>query len=144
MASSLQTLVKILRLEQQKDYQNKAVIGGLGRFAYHWAKEAHSQAQSDAEHTVVDTISGMLRDYDDRPLDDRPAAIEEIIALAQSQPSISREAPRPQPQPARQEPSRAEEPEPIQEDDLFSEPAPQSQQAVYTRPSDGEPVVAVP
>ena len=53
MASSLQTLVKILRLEQQKGYQNKAVIGGFARFAYHWAREAHSQAKMDTHHALV-------------------------------------------------------------------------------------------
>jgi len=84
MASSLQTLIKILRLEQQKEYQNRAVIGGLGRFAYHWAREAHSQAGSDERHALVDDIAVRLRDYDALPEAERPATIEAIIGLASS------------------------------------------------------------
>ncbi len=82
MASSLQTLIKILRLEQQKGYQNKAVIGGFARFAYHWSREAHSQAKTDPHHALVDEIVKLLREYDHTHPDERPAKIEEIIALA--------------------------------------------------------------
>ncbi len=82
MASSLQTLVKILRLEQSKEYQNRAVIGGFARFAYHWAREAHSQAKADTHHALVDKIADRLRAYEAASEADRPAMIEEIIALA--------------------------------------------------------------
>src|SRR5687767_13012950 len=86
MASSLQTLVKILRLEQSKEYQNKAVIGGFARFAYHWAREAHGQAQSQAHHDLVDEIAERLRVYETLVDSERPAMIEEIIGLASSTP----------------------------------------------------------
>lgn len=85
MASSLQTLIKILRLEQQKGYQNKAVIGGFARFAYHWAREAHGQAQEEAHHALVDEIARLLREYEVASSDDRPALVEHIIALATGQ-----------------------------------------------------------
>ncbi|MBN1427205.1 MAG: ATP-dependent DNA helicase RecG [Anaerolineae bacterium] len=92
MASSLQTLIKILRLEQQKDYQNKAVIGGFARFAYHWAREAHGQAKTDSHHVLVDEIAGRLREYEILTEAQRPAEIEVIIALASGQTDIG-EAP---------------------------------------------------
>lgn len=82
MASSLQTLIKILRLEQQKGYQNKAVIGGFARFAYHWAREAHGQAQEQAHHDLVDEIAHLMRSYESAAPDERPALIERIVALA--------------------------------------------------------------
>jgi ATP-dependent DNA helicase RecG len=82
MASSLQTLVKILELEENKGYQNKAVIGGFARFAYHWAREAHAHARTDTHHALVDEIARHLRDYESLPEDRRPAALEALIALA--------------------------------------------------------------
>nr|MBN1229776.1 ATP-dependent DNA helicase RecG [Anaerolineae bacterium] len=82
MASSLQTLIKILRLEQQKHCQNNAVIGGFARFAYHWSREAHSQAKTEAHHDLVDEIALKLRAYETLAQGDRPAALEEIIAMA--------------------------------------------------------------
>ena len=91
MASSLQTLIKILRLEQQKGNQNKAVIGGFGRFAYHWAREAHGQAKTDTHHNLVDEIAHLLRDYENSEQADRTQAIEHIIALATGQVSVDEE-----------------------------------------------------
>jgi ATP-dependent DNA helicase RecG len=88
MASSLQTLIKILQLEQKKGYQNKAVIGGFARFAYHWSREAHSQARTDEHHALVERITEQLRDYEQTAADDRPAIIEEIIAMATGQISM--------------------------------------------------------
>ena len=82
MASSLQTLIKILNLEKQKGFENKAVIGGFARFAYHWSREAHAQAQTDAHHALVDEIVEELRRYEDSSRDARPALLEHIIALA--------------------------------------------------------------
>ena len=82
MASSLQTLVKILRLEQSKGHKNKAVIGGFGRFAYHWAREAHSQAKSEEHHALVDDIAERLRNYENLDEAERPAIVEAIIQLA--------------------------------------------------------------
>jgi ATP-dependent DNA helicase RecG len=96
MASSIQTLVKILRLERQKGYQNNAVIGGFARFSYHWAREAHSQAVTDQHHALVDRIEEELRRYDTLPADDRPDALESIIALATGED----DAPSPPPTPA--------------------------------------------
>src|SRR5262245_53421596 len=135
MASSLQTLIKILRLEQQKEFENKAVIGGLGRFAYHWAREAQGQAESEAQRVLIETISGLLRDYDNRPPDDRPAAIDELIALAQSGLSAAPQQQRP---PA---PSRAPEPaedRPYPETYNAPEPIPQQ------RPAPAQAVVVAP
>lgn len=95
MASSLQTLTKILDLERKKGYQNTAVIGGFARFAYHWEREAHGQAQTEEHHHIVDEIAGRLRAYDDLPEEERPPAIEEILALATGQVAIAPSSPEP-------------------------------------------------
>ncbi len=93
MASSLQTLIKILRLEQQKGYENKAVIGGFARFAYHWAREAHSQARTDAHHALVDDITQKLREYEEASMERRPALLEEVIGLATGKSQLADEEP---------------------------------------------------
>src|SRR5574341_2078015 len=85
MASSFQTLIKILRLEQQKGHQNKAVIGGLARFAGHWVREANSTASTPDERALIEQIGARLRAYDEKAEDQRPAEIEAIIALASGQ-----------------------------------------------------------
>ena len=104
MASSLQTLIKILHLEEQKGYQNKAVIGGFGRFAYHWAKEAHNQAKTDEHHTIVDEVVHLLRNYEAASEDARPAVMEEIIALATGQAeAVAAAPPSPPPTPVTKE-----------------------------------------
>jgi ATP-dependent DNA helicase RecG len=113
MASSLQTLIKILRLEQQKGHQNKAVIGGFGRFAHHWAREAHGQAKTDSHHALVDEIARLLREYEMQGEDERPAMVEEIIALATGQARMVEEAgdlaaPAREPPPASSEGARDE------------------------------------
>ncbi len=97
MASSLQTLVKILRLEQNKGYQNRAVIGGFGRFAYHWAREAQSQAKTEAHRALVDEIANRLREYESLPEAERPAMIEAIIALATGEAATDERMPAPAP-----------------------------------------------
>ncbi|MGB4677796.1 MAG: ATP-dependent DNA helicase RecG [Aggregatilineales bacterium] len=119
MASSLQTLIKILRLEQQKGYQNKAVIGGFARFAFHWAREAHSQAITEEHHQLVDAIAERLRRYDSMPQEERPAQIEEIIALATGDFTVAEPAPPPE-EPPLEAPAPAEAPpaEEIVDDEL--------------------------
>ncbi len=103
MASSLQTLVKILELEENKGYQNKAVIGGFARFAYHWAREAHAHARTDTHHELVDEIARRLRDYESAAEDQRPAALEELIILATGESLKAGEEAAPQTRPERVE-----------------------------------------
>jgi ATP-dependent DNA helicase RecG len=93
MATSFQTLVKILQLEQQKEFQNRSVIGGLGRFSFHWAKEAHGRARSDGEHSLIDQVAELLRQYDGLDEQQRPPVIDQIINLS-SQHAAAPEAPR--------------------------------------------------
>lgn len=84
-SSSIQTLIKILSLEQTKEYQNNAVIGGFGRFAHHWAREAQSKAETTEDSTLIDTIADKLRAYEQASLDSRPNILGEIISMANNQ-----------------------------------------------------------
>jgi ATP-dependent DNA helicase RecG len=79
MASSLETLVKILKLEQRKGYKNDAVIGGFRRFSRHWAREAHGQAKADTHHKLVDDIAAELSRYDDLKTPEERADLIEVL-----------------------------------------------------------------
>ncbi len=63
MPSALETLVKILKLEQETGYKNTAVIGGLESFATNWERDAHQQAKRPDHHQLVDEMVRHLRDY---------------------------------------------------------------------------------
>jgi ATP-dependent DNA helicase RecG len=64
MPSALETLVKILKLEREQGYKNKAVQGGLSSFAESWRDDAHVQARKPEHHRMVDEISQRLSNYD--------------------------------------------------------------------------------
>ena len=64
MPSALETLVKILKLEQNTHFKNSAVIGGLQTFADHWAVDAHEQAKRPEHHQLVDEMVNYLRRYE--------------------------------------------------------------------------------
>src|SRR5258708_770593 len=63
MPSALETLVKILKLEQESGFQDKAVIGGLKSFASHWVNDAHGQAKKPEHHALVDELAELLNAY---------------------------------------------------------------------------------
>jgi ATP-dependent DNA helicase RecG len=77
MPSALETLVKILKLEQDTGFQDKAVIGGLRSFAERWAVDAHAQAKKPEHHALVDELVGVLDSYGDST--ERSEAIRYMI-----------------------------------------------------------------
>jgi ATP-dependent DNA helicase RecG len=76
MPSALETLVKILKLEQETGYKNTAVIGGLQSFATNWANEAHQQARRPEHHQLVDELVGCMREYES--LDETDSRYESV------------------------------------------------------------------
>lgn len=69
MPSALETLVKILRLEQETGYKNTTVIGGLESYLANWARDAHQQAKTQRQHALVEELSQMMTRYSNE--DDR-------------------------------------------------------------------------
>ena len=63
MPSALETLVKILKLEQETGFHNTAVIGGLGSFAGNWERDARQQAKRPEHHQLIDELVPLLHDY---------------------------------------------------------------------------------
>lgn len=119
-------LIKILKLEQQQNYQDRAVIGGMARFATEWEKEAQATARNSQQAALARDITALLIGYTAIPdVETRQAVIEEIMQRvrtaipevfdmvegrppASSQPGTSSEktprpaSPTPTPQPVKQ------------------------------------------
>ena len=115
---AFEKLYKILKLEADTGYRDKAMIGGLSQFATRWQQEA-------GEGEGVQRVTEILRSYSDlKPVDPRRVAINQIVQLmgypaairpdptAAAQPPIVPEAP-PRPdqvdQPDRAAPARSSE-----------------------------------
>jgi len=111
---SFDKLAKILKLEIEGGFRDKAVIGGLGKFADFWEKEATREAPTEQ----VSQIVAALRGYS--TLADRPArvhAIEHIKTLmstpvsAATKPTPPPPAPLAAPAPPVVKPETASQPE---------------------------------
>jgi ATP-dependent DNA helicase RecG len=63
MPSPFETLSKMLTLEKQRGYDNKAVFGGLERLSETWAPGAIGQVATKEERLLVEEIAGSLRRY---------------------------------------------------------------------------------
>ncbi len=102
-------LIKILRLEQQQGYQDRAVIGGMARFATEWEKEAQATARNSQQAALARDITALLIGYTALPdVETRRAVVEKILALVQEvipealqQVEQRREPPSPPPAPPR-------------------------------------------
>jgi ATP-dependent DNA helicase RecG len=82
MTSALDKLTKILQLEQEQGYRDKAVIGGLGRFADAWREQAEREVENQ---TWVDDIADQMRAYSHLTIyDDRRAGLEALRAALQT------------------------------------------------------------
>src|SRR5260221_10053825 len=80
MPSALETLVKILKLEQDSGFQDKAVIGGLRSFGEHWAAEAHGQAKRPEHHVLIDELADIMNRYADLTAQtERPEAVKYML-----------------------------------------------------------------
>jgi ATP-dependent DNA helicase RecG len=88
MSLTLETLQHILTLEQDQGYRNRAVIGGLDKFAVHWlermatpdqAKGAGEDSDSGHSHRLS-MVLDRLRHYPDLPTrEERASAVEEML-----------------------------------------------------------------
>lgn len=63
MPSALETLVKILKLEQETGFKNTAVIGGLQAYMPNWSRDAHREAKTDQQHALIEELSRVMDHY---------------------------------------------------------------------------------
>ena len=112
-------LYKILKLEADTGYRDKAMIGGLSQFAARWQQEA-------GDGDDVQKISDILRSYGQlSPIDPRRMAIDQIVQLMGLPVSGIKPTAAPPVEPAPEPP--IEQPAPA-----AAEPPPESSAAVST------------
>ena len=63
MLATFKTLYKILQLEKEQGYRNRAVIGGLEKFIANWYDKARREAASQDSRSLVDEIVDLLKNY---------------------------------------------------------------------------------
>jgi ATP-dependent DNA helicase RecG len=63
MLSAFEKLTKILELEQEQGYRNRAVIGGLEKFAAFWREEARQEVKDWDGVRLVEEIATLLQNY---------------------------------------------------------------------------------
>jgi ATP-dependent DNA helicase RecG len=88
MSDAFSRLLKVLALERKQEYRNKAVIGGLDKFASRWENDARAEASNPA---AVNEIVALLLGY---PAVEDTAARERIIEqiirrIAEAAPGVS-------------------------------------------------------
>jgi ATP-dependent DNA helicase RecG len=65
--------------ERRLDYKNKAVMGGLEKFAPNWVAEAQQEATTTAEHQVIEEVAQDLARYPDLPEEERPNFVHQMM-----------------------------------------------------------------
>jgi ATP-dependent DNA helicase RecG len=73
---ALDKLAKFLRLEAERGYDNRAVLGGLERMLEPWQAEARNQGIPDA---LIETVLAGLREYPRLAGDERRKAVHEVL-----------------------------------------------------------------
>ncbi len=72
-------LEKILILEKQKGYTDRAVIGGLAKFSTLWHKEARKTTGDPSLIRLVDETVALLKRYSEESVERRQRIVQEIL-----------------------------------------------------------------
>ena len=91
-ASPFETLQKILRLEREQGYLNRAVIGGLSDYAGVWERQTRPAARRPEQGTQITKIAATLRGYDALPTAEREARVHAALQILHRAPPPSRAA----------------------------------------------------
>ena len=117
MKPSIQKLRKFFRLEDERDYDNKAVMGGLSNILSAWEMEAREDQLSEQ---IIQAVIGRLRDYHHLSEDSREVALKGIWQRVTREIGVEGDTKK-QPPKTQQPPTR---PEPELAQPQTSEPAP--------------------
>jgi ATP-dependent DNA helicase RecG len=79
MPTALENLVKILKLEKQNGFDNKAVIGGLQAYAPNWAETARAEAKRTEQYALIEEILLVIAEYDANHSSDERQALARYI-----------------------------------------------------------------
>ncbi len=82
MIPSFKQLEKILLQEQKLGYQNKAVIGGLERFANNWFPQALKEATTKEERLKIEKLAAELKNYSQyNTLTEQEQAVDQMLSI---------------------------------------------------------------
>ena len=128
MDRALKRLERVLELEKQQGYQNKAVVGGIRQFAVFWVSQARDEATDEGDLALAEQISQVLMDYNQLPgTQARAKAIDSLLthlerrqarrpaATPAAGPAKPAEPPPPAPPPKTKTPTPAPAPVPVQQ-----------------------------
>ncbi len=94
IAKAFEKLTRILTLEQEQGYCNRAVIGGLEKFAPFWRQEARQETEGAEHSRLVEETVALLQSYP--TLEDRGArerAVDEMLTRLGQKPRQVKEEP---------------------------------------------------
>ncbi len=81
MTKVFKSVERVLALEAQQGYQDKAVVGGIRQFAAHWVGQAREETLDEADAALVEQIAEVLSEYGRMPgREARAKAIGSLIA----------------------------------------------------------------
>lgn len=80
MDRALKRLERVLELEKQQGYQNKAVVGGIRQFAVFWVTQATEEAADESDLALAEQVSDVLMGYNRLPgVEARGRAIDQLL-----------------------------------------------------------------
>ncbi len=82
-------LTKILQLEHQKDFNDRAVIGGLDKFLTVWRAEVTQELNDPAQLSMAEEVAGLLAGYSTKGPDERRAAVTRALERLAAAPSVA-------------------------------------------------------
>lgn len=80
MSSCVDKLNRFLRLEAERGYDNRAVVGGLDKFIPAWEKESGLEK---LDPSLIEAVLNFLKTYDELGLEARQSSIQSILKLLQ-------------------------------------------------------------
>lgn len=83
MPSPVEKIIKFFRLEIDRGFDNRAVVGGLDKILPSWQLEA---SNSGINTEVIDEVSGQLSQYQMLSVADRATTIQRLLGILQSLP----------------------------------------------------------
>lgn len=131
MKPSIQKLRKFFRLEAEREYDNKAVMGGLSNILSAWELEAREDQLSEQ---IIQAVISRLRDYHRLSEDSREVALKGIWQRVTREEGIESETQ--EKTPVIEEPQTQSDPEPTQKQ--------QSESRAVPGPEKPEPVPQAP
>lgn len=63
MPSEIETLIKVLKLERDNNYNDRAVIGGIKNYSEKWVDKAHQEAKNPKQHILIDELFDLMQSY---------------------------------------------------------------------------------